>query len=109
VVSLQASAEEIEAYLTAMLQLLEDTATWAPKLFVKQGAAVAKLCTSGEPAVAAAGARILAAAGRVVVDAKAEGARAGWSWTLRHPRPCAAAMPDCVTYGLCHSMCTSMR
>ena len=92
VVSLQASAEEIQAYLTAMLQLLEDTATWAPRLFVKQGAAVAKLCTSGEFAVAAAGARVLAAAGRVIVEAKAEGARAGWSRTLRRPRPCAAVI-----------------
>lgn len=83
VVSLQATTEEIEAYLTAMLQLLEDVATWAPKLFVKQGAAVAKLCTSREPAVAATGARILASAGRIIIQAKLEGASDDQSWSLR--------------------------
>ena len=83
VVSLQASTDEIEAYLTAMLHLLEDAATWAPKLFVKHGCAVSKLCTSGEPVVAATGARILASAGRIIVQAQPEGAVYDQSWSLR--------------------------
>jgi hypothetical protein len=73
-VVLQAVAEENEAYVKAMLQLLEDVGANAPHLFAKQGPAVAKLCTSDDSAVAAMGARVLATAGRAIVESKAEGA-----------------------------------
>lgn len=56
-----------------MLQLLEDAASVAPRLFVKQGLAVGELCASCDAALAMTAARILGSAGRSIMEAKADG------------------------------------